>query len=240
VTEAPDHTRLRPDALRLIGGAVAVYALLAGTGLLITRVLVDGPVGRWDKDVSHWFFDRRTSQLNDWTHVGSMLSDTPVAIAVTAVLVIGLRLWLGRWRESAAILLSIVGELTIFVLVTATVHRQRPTVPHLDPAPPTSSFPSGHVGAAVALYVGLAVIVLTITRGSASRPGFVGMSVLLCLVPVIVALSRIYRGMHFATDVIAGALAGGLWMAVVMSTLLRDRRAATTAASSALPTRRHT
>ncbi|MDP9221916.1 MAG: phosphatase PAP2 family protein [Actinomycetota bacterium] len=230
MTNRPDHARLRQDALRLLGGAVAVYVLLAGTGLLITRILVDGPVGRWDRDVSHWFFDGRTSQLNHWTHIGSMLSDTPIAIAVTAVLVIGLRLWLGRWRESAAILLSIVGELTIFVLVTATVHRQRPTVPHLDPAPPTSSFPSGHVGAAVALYVGLAVIVLTTTRRSAGRPAFVGASLLLCLVPVIVAFSRVYRGMHFATDVVAGALAGGLWMAVVMSTLLRDRGAATTEA----------
>jgi membrane-associated phospholipid phosphatase len=235
VTDRPDHTPLRQDALRLIGGAVAVYVLLAGTGLLITRVLVDGPVGRWDRDLSHWFFDRRTSQLNDWTHVGSMLSDTPVAITVTAVLVIGLRLWRGRWRESAAIVLSIVGELTIFVLVTATVHRQRPTVAHLDPAPPTSSFPSGHTGAAVALYIGLAVTVLLVTRGAAGRAAFVAVALLLCLVPVIVGLSRIYRGMHFPTDVIAGALAGGLWMAVVMSTLLRDHGTATTGARAPLP-----
>ena len=235
MTNPPDLARLRQDALRLIGGAVAVYVFLAGTGFLVTRVLVDGPVGRWDRDLSHWFFERRTSQLNDWTHVGSMLSDTPVAIAVTAVLVIGLRLWLGRWRESAAILLSIVGELTIFVLVTATVHRQRPTVRHLDPAPPTSSFPSGHVGAAVALYVGLAVTVLLVTRGSAGRAAFVAVALLLCLLPVMVGLSRIYRGMHFPTDVIAGALAGGLWMAVVMSTLLRDRGTRTTGAPASPP-----
>jgi membrane-associated phospholipid phosphatase len=34
-----------------------------------------------------------------------------------------------------------------------------------------------------------------------------------------VAVSRVYRGMHFVTDVASGALAGGLWMAIVMMTL---------------------
>jgi undecaprenyl-diphosphatase len=116
--------------------------------------------------------------------------------------------------------MSIVGELTIFLLVTSTVHRHRPTVPHLDPAPPTSSFPSGHTGAAVALYVGLAVTLLIVTRDDAARPAFVALACLLCLVPVVVAISRVYRGMHFATDVLAGALAGGLWMAMVVRTLL--------------------
>jgi membrane-associated phospholipid phosphatase len=138
------------------------------------------------------------------------------------VLVVGLRLWLKRWREAVTIFVSITGELFIFVLVTATVHRQRPTVPHLDPAPPTSSFPSGHTGAAVALYVGLAVILLLVTRGSLYRAGFVVPAAVLCVVPFIVGVSRMYRGMHFFTDVIAGALAGGLWMAIVVATLMRS------------------
>jgi membrane-associated phospholipid phosphatase len=81
----------------------------------------------------------------------------------------------------------------------------------------------------------LVVTVLLVTRGSAGRAAFVAVALLLCLVPVIVGLSRIYRGMHFPNDVIAGALAGGLWMAVVMSTLLRDRGAATTGARAPLP-----
>ena len=154
------------------------------------------------------------------THYGSLLSDTKTAIAVTAVLVIGLRIWRGRWRESAVILLCIVGELTIFLAVTSTVHRKRPTVPHLDPAPPTSRFPSGHTGAAVALYVGLALTLLLITRDSPHRSAFVCAAIALCLVPLVVATSRVYRGMHFVSDVTAGAVAGGLWMLIVVWTLL--------------------
>jgi membrane-associated phospholipid phosphatase len=103
------------------------------------------------------------------------------------------------------------------LMVTAIVDRLRPTVPHLDPAPPTSSFPSGHTGAAVALYGCIAIIVL---RNLRQR--WLALSVVaLCLaVPLIVGISRIYRGMHFLTDVVAGAIAGGVWLALVVTVLL--------------------
>lgn len=102
------------------------------------------------------------------THLGTMTADTIVALAVTAVAVVGLRLWLGRWRESLVVV-AIVGELLIFLVITATVHRERPPVPQLDQAPPTSSFPSGHTGAAVALYGCLAVILCATFPGAGSR-----------------------------------------------------------------------
>jgi undecaprenyl-diphosphatase len=215
---------------RLWGGGVLVYAALALTGLALTRTPAGGIVVATDRRVSEWFFEHRTTTLTAWTHVGSSLSDTMTAIAVTIVLVIALRWWLRRWIEALALLASILGELFVFVLVTATVHRQRPDVPRLDPAPPTSSFPSGHTGAAVALYVGLAVIVWRVTA-RAVRAATAGALVVrawtlragalvLCLVPAVVGVSRLYRGMHFLTDVVAGALAGGLWMVIVMVTLL--------------------
>jgi membrane-associated phospholipid phosphatase len=217
------QAQVRYAAGRLVGGGILVYAFLAALGLLLTRVVEHGAVTDADRRVSLWWAQHRTPGLNGWTHVASMMSDTITAIAATVVIVLVLALWLRRWREPIAVVLSISGELFIFLLVTATVHRQRPTVPHLDPAPPTSSFPSGHTGAAVALYVGLAVILLTLSRGWNRRwPGAV-LAVLLCAVPVVVGLSRMYRGMHFLTDVLAGAVAGGLWMAIVMATLLRDR-----------------
>jgi membrane-associated phospholipid phosphatase len=222
---------------RLLVGAVVVYAFLAGVGLLLTRVFADNAIVRNDRAVSQWFFEHRTTTLTPLSHIGSSMSNTSTAIALTVVLVVGLRLWLRRWRESIAVFVSIAGELFIFVLVTATVHRPRPTVPHLDAAPPTSSFPSGHTGAAVALYVGLAVILLTLSRAEhGHRIGLGGarvLAVLLCLVPLVVAVSRLYRGMHFLTDVIAGGLAGGLWMAVTMRALLVDR----TSSAAAVPAR---
>ena len=110
-----------------------------------------------------------------------------------------------------------VGEVTIFVAVTLTVHRLRPAVIRLDKSPPTSSFPSGHTAAAMALYGGLAVLLVCIYGGN-WKTSLV--AVLLFCLPVIVGLSRLYRGMHYPTDVFAGALGGGLWMALVIITLL--------------------
>jgi membrane-associated phospholipid phosphatase len=205
---------------RLLGGGAAVYAFLVGCGLLLTRVFDHTGLAGEDLSVSRWFVAHRTPALNSWTFFGSHLSETATAIVLTILLVAGLRLWLHRWRESIAIYLSIQGELLIFLLVEATVHRQRPAVKHLDPAPPTSSFPSGHTGASVALYVGFAVILLVLSRNWSSRVPALAAAGVLCLVPVAVALSRLYRGMHFLTDVLAGAVAGGLWMAIVMATVL--------------------
>ena len=241
--------QMRADALsearrvapRLLGGGVLVYAFLTGTGLLLTRTLGHGRPMGFDAGASQWMFRHRTPGLNTLTHIGSLMSDTMTAFAVTTVLFLGLRWWLGRWREPLAILASIMGELFIFLLVTSTVHRQRPTVPHLDPAPPTSSFPSGHVGAAVALYIGLAVVLLHVTRTEGLRPDrrrvALVVAPLLCLVPLSVAGSRVYRGMHFVTDVSAGALAGGLWMAIVMVTLLAGASAGPSVAIARNPDR---
>jgi membrane-associated phospholipid phosphatase len=101
--------------------------------------------------------------------------------------------------------------------VTATVHRPRPPVVRLDVAPPTSSYPSGHTAAAVALYGCIAILVFWIySRRPATRVAVV----VLCCIPVVVGMSRLYRGMHYPSDVLAGALTGGLWLLLVITTLL--------------------
>ncbi len=60
-------------------------------------------------------------------------------------------------------------EPVLFLVVTLRGERPRPTAPRLDTAPPTSGFPSGHVGAAVALRGGLAVLAALRQRGSGHR-----------------------------------------------------------------------
>jgi undecaprenyl-diphosphatase len=202
-TWPPDH----PDpgsrgtvAWRLGLGAAGVTALLVLLGLLVTHLSAGSRLA-----------------LDDLTVFGSGSANTQTAIAVTVVAGLLLRWWLGRWYESWVVVAAIVGELLIFLVVTAVVHRPRPPVRLMDVAPPTSSYPSGHTGAAVALYGCLAVIVLRYAR---PRQLAVVVAIMLWLVPVAVAGSRLYRGMHFPTDVLAGALGGGLWLLVVLATLL--------------------
>lgn len=203
--------------LRLIGGAISLWGLLSLIGLLITHFLVYGRIGSWDRSVEVWFLAHRRDSLNTLTSYANDLGSTRTVIGIAIVVFLIFRWRLGRWHESWVILTVMVGEVTIFVAVTFTVHRLRPDVVRLDKSPPTSSFPSGHTAAAMALYGGLAVLLICI-YGSNWKSNIV--AILLFCIPIIVALSRLYRGMHFPTDVLAGALGGGLWMALVISTLL--------------------
>ncbi|MCX4690587.1 phosphatase PAP2 family protein [Kitasatospora purpeofusca] len=117
----------------------------------------------------------------------------------------------GRRRHEAAFLGgAVAARSAVFLLVTLYVDRPRPTAPHLDTAPPISGFPSGHVGAAVALHGALAVLAALRVRGRL-RPR---LCVLAALLPALVAFSRLYRGMHHPTDVLFGLANGGatLWI----------------------------
>ncbi len=200
----------------LVLGAVGLTTLLTLLGLSLTHLSDAGFLRRWDRSVDQWLAGHRTGGLDTLTRFGSGVANTQTAIAVGVVAFLILRWWLGRWYESGILALALVGELAVFLAVTSAVHRPRPDVPRLDEAPPTSDFPSGHTAAAVALYGCLAILLLRYARSHVA----VLAAVLLWLVPVAVAASRLYRGMHYPTDVLAGALGGGIWLLVVLRVML--------------------
>jgi membrane-associated phospholipid phosphatase len=185
-----------------VAGYVAMTAVLVSLGLLLTKVLLDGPVGRWDRSLDSWFFVHRTPTLDAITQWGTRVGDVEAVIVVAAVAV-GI-LALGRhWAHVSFLVGALLIEVTTFVTTTFVIDRSRPSVPHLDPGPPTSSFPSGHAAASIVLYVGLALIVTSLVRSWVVR----SLAWLLAFaVPIFVALSRLYRGMHHPTDVIGSVI----------------------------------
>jgi undecaprenyl-diphosphatase len=92
-------------------------------------------------------------------------------------------------------------------------------VPRLDHLPTNQSFPSGHVAASVAVYVALALLV---TSRFPQRWVRLAAWTLAVLLPLAVAISRMYRGMHHPTDAASGVLVG---IAAVAVSLLAIRAA---------------
>ena len=187
-----------------IAGYLVLTLFMVGIGLLLTHTLQHGAVGRWDSSVDEWFVSRRTTTLNGWTRVGSTLGATGTVIGVGTVVIVLLAI-VRRWRQLGLIFFAVLLEVWVFVTTTFLVDRPRPPVPRLDAAPPTSSFPSGHMAAAIALYVGLAIVISTLVRNAFVR---VLVWLVAILLPIAVGLSRVYRGMHHPTDVLASVLLG--------------------------------
>jgi membrane-associated phospholipid phosphatase len=197
--------------LTLIGRLVALvallWALLAGLGLLVTHVWQhDYPFDAED-GIDRSLAAHRTPLGKAVTGFFSLVGSTGVIIGVLLVVAICFRLAFHRWRESLFLVLAVSTQALVFLLTTLAVSRQRPQVPKLDVSPPTTSYPSGHTGAATALYVGIALVLAWHLRHSAFRWPVVG---LLLLVPLCVASSRLYRGMHHPSDVVAALVNGGL------------------------------
>jgi undecaprenyl-diphosphatase len=124
-------------------------------------------------------------------------------------------------NDALLIALAFVGAEILNVLLKLAFHRPRPELAfvHLE----TYSFPSGHATAASAVYTLVAwLVVCRLTRW---RPRF---AVLFgaALVIATVDFTRLYLGVHYLSDVLAGTAAGLAWAlaAIIVATIDRGFR----------------
>jgi membrane-associated phospholipid phosphatase len=198
-----------PSTLYLLGWALVLLVVLVALGWLLAKVVHDDGIGRADSGLSRWLAGERTPDLNTLTRWTTWLSET-ITVTVLAVVTVAITALVWRqWREPMLVAVAVAGEVAIFLAITLLVDRRRPPVSHLDQAPPTSSFPSGHTAAAICLYGALAVLASQRARSALVR----GLTLTLAvLIPLAVATARVYRGMHYLTDVVGGILLGGAWL----------------------------
>ncbi|NUR24502.1 MAG: phosphatase PAP2 family protein [Catenulispora sp.] len=216
-TRAARSFDVRGTGIRLVLGWAAIFAALATVGWLVTGPLAHVWPLSVEDGVNRTLAAHRTGFWNSFSAFFSSLANTPSAIALSVVAFAAIRVLTGRWPEAVFVAVALLCEVTIFLLTTLVIERGRPAVPHLDlTAPPTSSFPSGHVAAAVVLYTAVALVAW---RHGAPWPVW-----LLLAVPCAVAFSRLYRGMHHPSDVVAGALLGALCVLLAHSVITRPGR----------------
>ena len=192
-----------------------ILGVVAGVGWLLIHPL-EGSVGEVDDDVARWFADERTDRLNDLANAGTFLGDTIVELVLAPVIALGV--WIWQRSVVPALFLGLVtcGIGGIYYVVVNVDPRQRPPVEILDPGlSPTHSFPSGHVGTAIALYGG--IVVLTWTYARAARWWVTP----LLLVPLVVAVARLYQGAHHLSDVLVSLAFASVWLGTVAAVVLR-------------------
>ncbi|GIF76024.1 phosphatase PAP2 family protein [Asanoa siamensis] len=210
---------MRQVLLRLVLPLVALYGLMLLLGQVVTASW--WPAAGEDQ-VNKALEEARSGPLTAASLVFSTIADTWSVIAVCAFAVVILLVTHRPWREPLFLAGAVAAQALIFLLTTLAVDRHRPAVEHMDVSPPTSSFPSGHTSAATALYCGLAL--LFALRSTSGRWEALVWTVFV-LIPIGVALTRMYRGMHHPSDVVGSFVNAGLCLTIMYHAVLRWRGA---------------
>jgi undecaprenyl-diphosphatase len=213
-----------------IVAALAGFVILAAAAIVVgwaleTYVLPDHGIGHADEHVNVWLSHHRTGARNDASFWMSGVGDIP-AIPVVVALTMLVAAVRRHWRVAAFILTAIAVEAATYRAATLAIHRERPRVPRLDHLPVDASYYSGHTAASVAVYCGVALLITSAVRNRAAR---CAVWLVAIAIPLLVALSRMYRGMHHPTDVTAGLIWGVGSIAVA---ILAARAAASAQARS--------
>ncbi|MFD0899320.1 phosphatase PAP2 family protein [Actinomadura sediminis] len=193
-------------------GGVLIFGVLFGAGLLVTEVLSTGSVVvSADRGVAQWMARHRVPPLTDVSLVVTRVGGTRWIVTVLVTVCVLVLALLRRWRPVLFLLVVVGGETLLFLASSAVVSRGRPAVPHAGPElPPTSSFPSGHVAATACLYGAIALLAWRCARRRWRLPALAAAIVL----PVVVAFTRLYGGVHYLTDVLGSLLLASLWLAL--------------------------
>ncbi|MBA3345852.1 MAG: phosphatase PAP2 family protein [Gemmatimonadales bacterium] len=205
-----------PHTGRLIGAALGLGLLAAIASLGLFTWLADEVVEGDTQAIDDWLLlglhDFATPWLTDLMRIASVWG-APSRLAIFGAAAAAYFLVRGWRRGTVLIGVTLAGGALLDTVLKQTFGRARPT-PFFDhyPAPETFSFPSGHALFSVCFFGGVAALLAARIR----RPAFrVAVWLLAGAVIVLIGLSRVYLGVHYPSDVIAGYSAGTIWVAAV-------------------------
>lgn len=188
-----------------------------------------GATQPFDDAVMHWVGEHRIRALEPLMVEITLLGTGSVVMAIVAIS--GLFLWLTRHKHSAVLLLVSTGVgIILNNVLKLAFDRERPQVFDWGTDVFTSSFPSGHAMSAAIVYVTVAYLAARLQRSRSAR--WATLFAALVLV-VLIAASRVFLGVHYPSDVLAGVVLGTAWAGFCMAMLeaieLFARREATVA-----------
>ncbi len=194
--------------------AVALFVLAGATVLAFVAVadeMVEGETRAFDESILHWMASIR----RPWLDVAA-LQITALGNAATLIVVAAVAaavLWAGRRKVSVALLgLSLVTGTAVTFILKRGFHRPRPQVISHTVEALSASFPSGHAMMSAVTYGTVAVLVGRMAGGRVRRVTWGGAALLV----VLIGLSRLYVGVHYPSDVLAGWLGGAAWATLLV------------------------
>jgi undecaprenyl-diphosphatase len=204
---------------RYLHGFYSVAGVLLSAGLLLaliglwalaglTEGMIEGETVRFDERVLLWLDARATAWLDVTALKVTALGDT--LVVVTIALIAGTLLWLLGQRAYAALLaVAVGGGFVIYPVLKEVFDRPRPQLfewrAHYAGA---SSYPSGHATMSMVLLVVLAYI---IHRLANRRWIGVAAALVAGVGVLLIGISRLYLGVHYPSDVLAGYAVGFAW-----------------------------
>jgi membrane-associated phospholipid phosphatase len=198
--------RLRALGPTLVGGLVLLAAGLWVFGAVAEEVS-EGDTGLDDR-LARWLHEHATDPLTTFfkavTELGNGIVLAGVA-AIAAYLLARRRLF----ADALLMVLAYCGAEVLSYALKLGFHRDRPFFTDPLATANTYSFPSGHATVSLATYGALGFVLARRVRGRA-RFAILGAATLLIS---LIGFSRLYLGVHFLSDVIAGYSAGTAWVA---------------------------
>jgi undecaprenyl-diphosphatase len=202
-------------AVRLVGGLIVL--LLIGWGL---GALAQSSSTSADLDVVQDIAAQRGAVATAVAHALSFVGSGYVVFPLAVVCCVAF--YRRGWPAATVALgVSMLGGVVLANVDKLLVGRARPPVHHLEQVA-SMSFPSGHATQATAFYVALLLIFLASGR---SRRVVMAAVLATAMLIVGIAASRVYLGVHYPSDTIAGILLGAAW-SVLTCTLMLNRRPA--------------
>ena len=206
------QTRDRTELGFLLGGLGLVFLVLSFA--FLTDVVVGGGTQQFDERVLRAFrsADDATQPIGpSWLQSAALDITALGSAAVLGLLVlaiVGFMLLQGLWRTAVFVVVASSGGWILNSLLKTLFNRARPdVVPHLSQVF-TLSFPSGHAMTSATVFLTLGALLMRVADRRATR--IYCMSVAMFLT-VLVGTTRVYLGVHYPTDVLAGWLAGSSW-----------------------------
>jgi len=221
---SPLRGRFSPTAwftLQMVAGALVFVAAAWLFGGIAEDVVEGDSITLLDVRIAEWLHLHAFSPLTAFMLAVSHLNGI-AGISVLAVLAGIYLLWAGERYWLLAFVLAVPGGILLNALLKLAFHRARPSFDDPLVTLTTFSFPSGHTLASTVFYTMLACYLLSRIATAGARIAIVATALLMIM---LVALSRIYLGAHFLTDVLAAIALGVAWVSVcLMATATLQRR----------------